>query len=117
MNSLLGNIGFNDVEDCGELTKLAIQKFSHIIDPLKIGLTGGSHGGYLTGWLIGHPTYKDIWAAAAVRNAVFDLNYMNASTDIPDWIYACVFNKELDQSVLTIEQVKKIYERSPVSVV
>jgi acylaminoacyl-peptidase len=27
MNSLLGNIGINDVEDCGDLTKLALNKF------------------------------------------------------------------------------------------
>ena len=64
-------------------------------------MTGGSHGGFMTGWLCGHPDYKDLWAAAACRNAVFDMNYMSAATDIPDWIQACVFNKALDQSVLT----------------
>lgn len=96
MDSLLGTIGINDVEDCGELTLKAIKKFESIVDPTKVAVTGGSHGGFLTGWLVGHPAYKDIWASAAVRNAVFDMNYMNASTDIPDWIAACVFNKDLN---------------------
>lgn len=88
-----------------------------MVDPKKVAVTGGSHGGYLTGWLTGHPKYKDLWACSAVRNAVLDMNYMNASTDIPDWIQACVFNEPLDQSCLTTEQVKMIHERSPISVV
>merc|ERR1740123_2737165 len=98
MDSLLGTIGVNDVEDCGELTLLAMKKFEDQIDSAKIGLTGGSHGGFLTGWLSGHPKYRDIWAASCVRNAVFDMNYMLSCTDIPDWIMACVFNEDLDQS-------------------
>lgn len=105
------------MEDCGELTKLALEKFKDILDPTKVAVTGGSHGGFLTGWLIGHPKYKDLWTVAAARNAVLDMNYMNASTDIPDWISACVFNKPLDQTVLTTEDVKTIHERSPISVV
>ena len=80
-------------------------------------MTGGSHGGYLTGWLIGHPKYKHLFKVAAARNAVLDMNYMNSSTDIPDWISACVFNKPLDQTQLTTDDVKTIHERSPISVV
>ena len=64
MNSLLGNIGVNDVEDCGELTKLALEKFKHVIDEKKVAAYGGSHGGFLSAWLIGHPKYKDLWATA-----------------------------------------------------
>lgn len=55
MDSLLGGIGSVDVEDCGNLTKTAMHQFAHIIDANRIGVEGGSHGGFLTGWLIGHP--------------------------------------------------------------
>lgn len=96
MDSLLGQCGVNDVEDCGELTLKALKQFESIVDPAKVAVTGGSHGGFLTAWLCGHPTYKDLWACSAMRNAVLDMNYMNASTDIPDWIAACIFNKDLD---------------------
>jgi len=92
MDSLLGKIGINDVKDCGDLTLKALKDHAHVIDATKVVLTGGSHGGFLAGWLSGHPDYKEIWAASAVRNAVFDMNYMSAATDIPDWIAACVFN-------------------------
>jgi acylaminoacyl-peptidase len=117
MHSLLGQIGVNDVHDCGELTLKAISHFSDRIDENKVGLTGGSHGGFLTGWLTGHPKYKDIWRASVTRNAVYDMNYMNAQTDIPDWIHACVFGEQIDLAQITKEQVATIYERSPISVV
>ena len=115
MNSLLGKIGINDVEDCGKLTQLALSKFADVVDPKKVGCYGGSHGGFLTCWLIGHPDYKHLWACADALNAVIDMNYMNTSTDIPDWIHACVFNKPLDQSYLSEDQVKEISRRSPIS--
>jgi acylaminoacyl-peptidase len=117
MNTLLGNIGINDVDDCGRLTQLALSEFSDVVDPKKVALFGGSHGGFLTAWLAGHPKWCDMWACGVMRNAVLDMNYMSASTDIPDWIHACVFNKPLDQSTLTQEQVETIYQRSPISVV
>jgi hypothetical protein len=50
----------------------------------------------LTAWLIGHPDYSTMWAAAGVRNPVLDMSYMVVSTEIPDWIFACCQNKELE---------------------
>ena len=61
LNSLLGNIGVNDVQDVGDLTKKAIEMFPDIIDENRLGVEGGSHGGFLTGHLIGQPDYKDMW--------------------------------------------------------
>ena len=62
---------------------------------------GGSHGGFLTGHLIGAPASKDMWKAAVLWNAVLDMNYMVASTDIPDWILACTKNEEINFANLT----------------
>ena len=44
MNSLLGTIGVNDVEDCGELTLSALDKYSDVIDPARVGVEGGRTG-------------------------------------------------------------------------
>lgn len=57
----------------------------------------------MTGWLIGHPDFKDMWAAAALWNAVLDMTYMVASTDIPDWIFACCCNEEIDYGKYSLE--------------
>ena len=115
MDSLLGHIGSRDVEDCGDLTKKAIQTHPEV-DPKRVVVEGGSHGGFMTGWLIGHPSYRDLWAAAGIWNAVLDMSYMVQSTDIPDWIFACCQNKELENwSDLTVEDNKDFFLKSPIS--
>jgi acylaminoacyl-peptidase len=96
LDALLGHIGERDVEDVGELVKLALSKYSNIVDSEKVALYGASHGGFLTGWLIGHPSYKDLWKAAILWNPVINMSYMVSSTDIPDWIYACSLNEDMN---------------------
>jgi len=53
---------------------------------------GGSHGGFLSAWAIGHPQYNHIYKAASLWNPVLNMSFMVQSTDIPDWIQACVQN-------------------------
>ncbi len=116
LNSLLGNIGDYDVHDCGRLTKLAIERYPHIVDPARIGVYGASHGGFLTGWLIGHPDYCKLFRTSVLWNPVINMSYMFSSTDIPDWILACCLNKDWTYKV-TSEDNKTFFEKSPISVV
>lgn len=115
LDSLLGNIGIADVEDSGKLTQMALEQFSEEIDPKRVGVWGGSHGGFLTGHLIGHPEFKDLWGASALWNPVIDMTYMLASTDIPDWIYACCKNEEINFAQPSAEDRTLFFERSPIS--
>lgn len=101
MNSLLGTIGINDVEDCGELTIQTLEKYKDFIDANRVGVEGGSHGGFLTGWLTGHPKYRHLFHAACLWNAVLNMSYMLTATDIPDWITGCTQNKEFDFANIT----------------
>ena len=117
LNSLLGTIGENDVADCGDLTKLALERFSDVVDPERVGLFGGSHGGFLTGHLIGHPEYKDMWKAASLWNPVLDMSYMVNASDIPDWVYACCGREEIDFAALSVEQKINFFKRSPMATV
>lgn len=113
LDSLLGNIGINDVDDCGEITLKTLNQFTDILDPARVGVYGGSHGGFLSGWLIGHPKYKDIFSAACLWNPVLNMNYMTASTDIPDWITACTQNKSHEWT--SDIPFDLIHNRSPIS--
>lgn len=61
MESLLGNIGSNDVEDCGELTLLALEKFKDIVHPAKVVCYGWSFGGFLTASLSSSQKYKHLF--------------------------------------------------------
>jgi len=55
------------------------------VDPDRIGICGGSHGGFLTGHCIGQ--FPDLFKAAAMRNPVSNIASMLSSTDIPDWCF------------------------------
>jgi len=87
-----------------------------LIDPERVGVFGGSHGGYMAGWLIGHPDTKDVFKAAVLWNPVINQSYMVAQTDIPDWVYACNLNEE-HRYEITSEENKLFFDRSPISVV
>jgi acylaminoacyl-peptidase len=118
LNSLLGNIGSHDVDDCYNLLDLALKTFPEYIDSEKVGVYGGSHGGFLTGWLIGHPEYRQRFKAACLWNPVINMSYMYSSTDIPDWIVACCLNKPYDDGYkLTSDDNKVFFDKSPISVV
>ena len=86
------------------------------MDPKKVAVYGASHGGFMTGWLIGHPAYKDLFRVAVLWNPVINMSYMYSSTDIPDWILACCLNKEWTYKI-TSEDNKVFFEKSPISVV
>lgn len=50
-----------------------------------MAVIGGSHGGFLTGHLLGqHP---ERFKAGILRNPVLDLALMTQISDIPDWCF------------------------------
>jgi len=51
--AILGAPGEPDSADLLRVVKAAVQRFD-FIDPDRVGVIGGSYGGYLTSWLIGH---------------------------------------------------------------
>jgi dipeptidyl aminopeptidase/acylaminoacyl peptidase len=50
----------------------------YAVDPDEQFLTGGSFGGFMTGWLVGH---TDRYRAAVAQRGVFDLSSFYGSTD------------------------------------
>lgn len=85
LESLTGNIGSQDVKDVLHLTNHVLQKYQNTIDPSRVGVCGGSHGGFLAGHLIGQ--YSKLFKVAAMRNPVTNIPTMTTATDIPDWCY------------------------------
>ena len=49
------------------------------VDPARVGVTGGSYGGYLTAWMVSH---TDRYAAAVACRGVYDMAVEMASGDL-----------------------------------
>ena len=58
------------------------------VDPERLVITGGSYGGFMTAWVIGH---DDRFRAAVAQRGVYDLLSFSGTTDIPrfaEWEFA-----------------------------
>ena len=55
-----------------------------VADPARLGVTGGSYGGYLTNWIIGH---SDRFAAALTCRSVTDLTSLMLTGDLAGGIF------------------------------
>ncbi|XP_017884457.1 acylamino-acid-releasing enzyme-like [Ceratina calcarata] len=124
---LQGRVGSADVKDCMIATKDALQKYPWL-NPDKVGLYGGSHGGFLVTHLSGQ--YPDMYKVVVARNPVIDIAAMYTISDIPDCRnalskeerYKCcatAMNYPFDESVPVSEEdqvqmVVKMYKCSPI---
>ncbi len=64
-----------------------------IADGARASVIGGSHGGFLTGHLVGQ--FPARWRCAGLRNPVLNIALMVGITDIPDWCYVETFGTEV----------------------
>jgi dipeptidyl aminopeptidase/acylaminoacyl peptidase len=56
------------------------------VDADRLGVTGGSYGGYMTNWIVGH---TDRFRAAVTQRSLSNLISFNGSSDI--WIFQLMF--------------------------
>lgn len=75
---LRGKYGTIDYEDIMKFTDLVLKKYP-AIDKKKVGVTGGSYGGYMTNWIIGQTTR---FAAAATQRSISNWISMYGCSDI-----------------------------------
>lgn len=119
LNSLIGKIGYQDVEECVATTEWARHSVAGLSKDTLIGALGGSHGGFLSAHLTSQ--YPSIYRAAVLRNPVTNIVSMHSSTDIRDWCFTeigCFQWKMKDtmESLLTNPQVlERMWKHSPIS--
>ena len=112
IESLMKKIGELDVDEIAGMVKQAIDQ--KLCDPEKIIVIGGSYGGYLSGAFATHPKYASLFKGAILLNPVVNVPFMHAISDIPEWSPATGLAKT-DWSHLTPEEVRIMYEQSPMS--
>ncbi len=73
-----GKYGTIDYQDLMQFTDLVLDAYP-AIDPNRLGVTGGSYGGFMTNWIIGH---TDRFKAAASQRSISNWVSMGYTTDI-----------------------------------
>lgn len=73
--------GTVDYEDVMAVAEEAVRRFD-FVDPERLGVIGGSYGGYMTSWIVGH---TDRFRAAVSERAVNDILAEGAGSDIAIW--------------------------------
>lgn len=111
--ALPGQIGTMDVKDV--ISATCAVKESGLVDSTRIGICGGSHGGFLTAHVTSQ--YPKFFRAAVMRNPVVNLASMVTTTDIPDWCHVeaggSLYNWK-EYKPPTLEEVVSFYKKSPV---
>jgi len=77
-SDIRGKYGHEDYQDIMEFVDHALKTLDYL-DPEKMGVTGGSYGGFMTNWIIGH---TDRFKAAASQRSISNWISKFCTTDI-----------------------------------
>jgi len=73
-----GHYGERDYKDLMEVVDEALKRFD-FIDPERVGVTGGSYGGFMTNWIVGHTKR---FKAAVTQRSISNWVSFFGTTDI-----------------------------------
>ncbi|XP_019114958.1 acylamino-acid-releasing enzyme isoform X2 [Larimichthys crocea] len=106
--SLISHIGSQDVKDVQRAVLTALQT-DNTLDPKRLAVIGGSHGGFLSCHLVGQ--YPEFYRACAARNPVINAATLLGTSDIVDCSMG--FQYSYDQ-IPTAEALAAMLEKSPI---
>lgn len=104
--AIWGGWGGADYEDLMDWTDYVAQQ--PYIDPDRMGVTGGSYGGYMTAWIIGH---TQRFRAAVTQRCVSNLVSMWGSSDF-NWVFQQGLNNRPP-----FEDLQKFWDHSPMKTI
>ena len=95
--------GVWDYNDLMEFTDHVLQSYPQI-DPARVGMTGGSYGGFMANWIVGH---TDRFAAVASQRSIANFISKCLTTDIGYYHNLCAVQSDPWNSP------EEIWNRSP----
>jgi dipeptidyl aminopeptidase/acylaminoacyl peptidase len=78
--AVVGDLGGADAADITSGVEALVAE--GLVDRDRIGVTGGSYGGFMSAWLV---TQSDLFAAAVPMHPVTDWVYQHGTSNIPYW--------------------------------
>lgn len=103
-----GKYGTIDYQDIMNFTDAVLKEYP-AINTKKVAVTGGSYGGFMTNWIIGH---TDRFAAAASQRSISNWLSFYGTSDIGTY-----FTRDQQGVKDVIAEADKLWERSPLSYV
>ncbi len=100
-----GKYGTVDYENLMKLTDEVLKRFKDI-DKTKVGVMGGSYGGFMTNWIIGH---TDRFAAACSQRSISNWISKFGTTDIGYY-----FNSDQNGGATPWNGFEKLWNHSPI---
>ena len=99
-----GRYGTIDYDDLMDFTDLVLEKVEQI-NPKKLYVTGGSYGGFMTNWIVGH---TDRFKAAVTQRSISNWLSFHGTSDIGFY-----FSKDQTDGH-PLNDIEKLYNQSPI---
>jgi dipeptidyl aminopeptidase/acylaminoacyl peptidase len=105
-DAIRGGWGVQDYDDLMVATDVLIAQ--GYVDADRLGVSGGSYGGYMTLWIIGHTTrFKAAVASRSVTNLISMYGSSDAGWVLEDWEFTPLFENP--------EAYQKLWKHSPIA--
>ncbi len=105
-----GHWGERDYDDIMEATDYVIENYPYI-DPERLGVLGGSYGGFMTNWIVGH---TDRYRAAVTMRSISNWYSFHGTSDI-GWM--TLPTHELVNGKDPWDDLDLVMEKSPITYV
>ena len=106
VDAVRGDYGGGDYEDIMSAVEYALEEFP-FIDETRLGVTGGSYGGFMTNWIIGH---SDKFKAAATQRSISNWISFYGVSDIGYYFSEWQIQSDLGD-------IETLWKRSPLAYV
>ena len=103
-----GHWGERDYLDIMEATDYVVENYD-FVDPERLGVLGGSYGGFMTNWIIGH---TDRYKAAVTMRCISNWYSFHGTSDI-GWM--SLPTMELNWGKDPWDDLERIMEKSPIT--
>ncbi|TYZ60580.1 hypothetical protein PybrP1_002010 [[Pythium] brassicae (nom. inval.)] len=110
LESLVGKVGTQDIFDCHYALQHILATSGLPLDKSRVHCSGGSHGGFIVGHLIGQ--FPDFYRSTVARNPVSNIASMFYLTDIPDWTLGATGVKRFE-SIHTTQELQRGHATLP----